>query len=138
MWNQRIKAWGGDTLSSIKGGYAAMTTSVNQTGAGESSIKIRYKQDFGQIERITFRFNRYLAFLHRGAGKGVAGSKGSTWTNKAGVKKTTNPASLGKLGSGRRKAKEWLTPKLDVAIPKLADQLLEEKIEFAMKAITLK
>lgn len=137
MWNNRIKAWGGETITSIKGSYAAMVTSTQQTGEGENSIKIRYKQDYGQIETITFKFHRYLAFLHKGAGKGVAGSKGSTWTTKSGQKKSTNPKSMGKLGTGKRKAKEWLNPQLDRAVPKLADQLLEEKWDGAMKALQL-
>ncbi|HAF34670.1 MULTISPECIES: hypothetical protein [Sphingobacterium] len=138
MWNNRIKAWGRGTITSIKGSYAAMVTSTQQTGEGEKSIKILYKQDFGQIERISFDFNRYLVFLHKGAGKGVAGSKGSTWETKSGKKKSTNPKSLGKLGTGKRKAKKWLNPQLDRAVPKLADMLLEEKWEGALKAIQLK
>lgn len=133
-----IKYWGTTTLQSVKSRYISLIRSSNRSGEGLDSIKIRYKESYGEIDQVNFKFDRHLIFVHKGAGKGVGGSKGTSWISAKGVRKKTAASSLNKIGTGKRKSKLWLNPVLDAAVPKLADQLTEIKIEHALKAIDIK
>jgi hypothetical protein len=57
--------------------------------------------------KIAFQFVRHGVFLSKGAGKGMGGARGSTWLDPHGLRKRTNPNSLGKQGSGSREAVDW-------------------------------
>jgi hypothetical protein len=81
----------------------------NSPSKGDSLAKLKAKEhyDDGSIDRIGFKMNRSLVYTHKGAGKGRGGSKGSSWFDARGNRKTTNPESLGKMATGGRKAKPW-------------------------------
>ncbi|MGJ1366270.1 hypothetical protein [Sphingobacterium spiritivorum] len=137
MNNSFVRTWGSGTLTSIKSRYVSLINSKNRSDDGIDSIKISYSTEDGDISRIRFRFVRHLIFVHKGAGKGIGGNKGSSWATKSGKTKRTDPKSLGKIGTSSRKAKEWLNPVLDAEIPKLADQLMKEKIDAAINALKI-
>lgn len=132
-----VKKWSGETLQSVKSSYLSLINSRKRSGDGLDTLKVTHKMDHGEVSRVSFKMARHLVFVHGGFGKGIGGQKGSSWLDKFGTRKKTNPKSLG-ANKGRRKAKEWLNPVLDRELPKLADSLLEEKIDTAVKAIYLK
>ena len=133
----RAKKWGRETLTSVKASYASLITSPSRSGDGARSLKVQYKMDHGEVSRISFKMARHLVFVHGGYGKGVGGEKGSSWLNAKGVRKKTNPRSLGAPRRNRR-AKEWLNPVLEREVPKLIDSLAEEKLDAAVNAIYLR
>lgn len=60
------------------------------------------------ITAIRYSLPRSLFYPYFGAGKGHGGKKGSVWFNASGERRKTNPASLGKAGTGGRQAKPFL------------------------------
>ena len=71
-------------------------------------VKASTRLKEGTVNQIGYRFPRTLIYPHAGAGKGQGGLIGSRWQNKFGVTVRTNPASLGKAGTGSRKAKPFI------------------------------
>jgi hypothetical protein len=69
------------------------------------SLKIGYKEFYGSINRISFKFARHGIFLEHGVGKGR------------------------KKGSGKETPKPWIEPVMQVEIPKLADILANQTAE---------
>lgn len=85
-------------------------------------IKENTRQKQGLISQIGYKFPRHLVFVHKGAGKGHGGVKGSRWVDKFGNTQKTNPASLGKQGTGNRKEKPFFNDALNgpLGIEKIA------------------
>jgi hypothetical protein len=136
--NTGVIRWKDNSFRSIKASYMRLIRSAGRSGDGLDSLKMRTKQTYGEVDQITLTFKRYLIWVHKGAGKGEGGSKGSTWYDKFGKMKKTNPESLGKIGSGTRRKEEWLNPVLDEAVPKLADIVAGFKADGAVKLIQIK
>lgn len=82
---------------------------------------VRYRD--GVPESIGIKFARTGIYAARGAGIGFGGSKGSSWRTSKGEKRTTNPESLGKAGSGPWKERDWITQPLDRAEKDLGETL---------------
>jgi hypothetical protein len=102
----------------------------NSPSASASLPKVKggtRKKD-GAINRLTVKFPRVLVYTHKGAGKGRAGVKGSKWLNKFNVEKSTNPKSMGKLGTGGRTEKPFINNVLDGpnGVDKLANTAAQE------------
>ena len=115
---------------------ATLQSGIRQQGiSGTSlinSIKPKvYKTKNADVGGIAFSFNRHGIYVHKGAGIGMGGQKGSTWLNRYGIRRETNPESLGKLASGNRQAKPWFDA-LDNDLQELADIVAEN---YAGKAI---
>jgi len=110
-YNERVRQWGKGTLQRIKAQASAEGIEHRQNSPSPSSsiakIKDRYRQRSGAIDQVSIRFPRTLIYPHKGAGKGRGGFKGSSWVDKYGTTHRTNPQSLGKMGTGGRKAKPF-------------------------------
>ncbi|MFD2961392.1 MULTISPECIES: hypothetical protein [Olivibacter] len=137
--NALIRNWGKVTLQSVKSRYISIIRGKNRSGDGLESLKVGYKSSFGEIDQINFKFARHLVFVHKGAGAGVGGAKGTSWVTSSGQRKRTAIESLNKLGTNftKRRGKPWLNPVMDREVPKLADLLLELNIEHALKTIQI-
>ncbi|WP_374949639.1 hypothetical protein [Mucilaginibacter sp.] len=136
--NAAVKQFWSETLQAVKNRYMAMVQSTGRSGDGLDSLKGGTRKSYGEIDSMYIRFNRYLVWLHKGAGKGKGGSKGSTWTDKNGIRRRTNPASFGKMNTGSRHAEEWLNPVMDKQLPKLADIVAGFKADAAVNQIQIK
>jgi hypothetical protein len=112
-YNDRVKDWMQLALQDMKTNGAGMNIvhRENSPSKGPSLDKLKAKEHFddGAIDRIGFKMNRSLIWTHKGAGKGRGGTKGSSWTDAHGNRKTTDPDSLGKMATGGRTAKPWFT-----------------------------
>lgn len=78
-----------------------------------NKIRGRVGMKDGLVNRISISFDRNLIWPQKGAGKGMAGSKGSRWIDKYGNAKRTNPQSFGKMDTGSRKAKPFFNTALE-------------------------
>ena len=134
--NKGVRDWASTGLKEIKSSYNSKVG--NRTGAGLKSLRFSTGKSFGEINRISFGLNRYLVFVHKGAGKGKGGAKGSSWINPTGKRVFTSASSLGKMNTGDRQKKEFLNPVLDKQIPKLADVVAGFKADQVVKAIKIK
>lgn len=133
--NDAVKEWTKSTLVEIKNRYQRLIS--GDSGAGLKSLKTSTRKNFGEISSVSFKFDRYLVFVNKGAGKGYGGSKGSSWYDKLGNKHTTNSNSLSKMGTGNRRAKDWINPVIDEQVPKLAAIVAGFKADAAIKSIQL-
>ena len=74
-----------------------------------------------EVNRVGFSFLREGIYIHKGAGRGQGGYRGSRWTDKYGTLKATDTKSLGKLGTGNRRSVEWFNPIIERELEALAD-----------------
>lgn len=132
-----VRKWSAGALQSVKSSYLSLINSRHRSGDGIDTLKVTHRMDHGEVTRVSFRLARYLVFVHGGYGKGVGGNKGSSWLTKTGQRKKTKVSSLG-ASKGNRRAKEWLNPVLNRELPKLADELMKEKLDTAVNAVYLK
>lgn len=127
--NIKVEAWATDAEKSIKqaaAGYGIKhRASSPSPSASVPKIKARLKFADAAVRAIAFSFPRSVVYPHTGAGKGMGGKKGSQWFTAGGVRKRTNPASLGKAGTGNRKEKPFINDVLNRRVPVLADIVAE-------------
>lgn len=115
-YNEQVKAWDQQNNQDIRQRAAAMSIVHRADSPSKSSsvakLKSRLYEKDGAVVRISKTFPRTLIYTHKGAGKGRGGLKGSRWVDKYGQAKTTDPRSLGKMGTGGRKAKPFINDAL--------------------------
>lgn len=115
--NQDVKDWAKRMTSTMQYNGASLGIMHRENSQNPApsmpQIKNSYKYDTGAIEVVGFRFPRSLIYTHKGAGKGRGGTSGSTWVDRYGNRKGTNPKSMGKMGTGGRVKKPWFTRSMD-------------------------
>ena len=98
-----------------------------QEGKLVNSIKPSTKQSFGEIDTITFSFERHGIFVHKGVGRG--------WEMKG---KLVSRTAKGKMQNGGRNSVEWFNPVIDKNAPVLADQIAKINADAVLNATKLK
>ena|SRR5687768_13364843 len=142
--NERVIGWTGKTENDLKGKTNALGIKhrSNSPSPGPSANKIKsgVKYRSGIIEIVSFKFPRSLVWPHKGAGKGMGGSKGSVWYDKLGIKHKTDPRSFGKMGTGNRTAKPWFNSVMEApaGVDELATIVAEESGDSIVNNILLK
>jgi hypothetical protein len=76
-----------------------------------NSINTKTRKDFGEIDTISFSFERHGVFVHKGVGRGYKMSSGVVTRTAKG------PVTI------LRKPVDWFNPVLDGYIPELADNI---------------
>lgn len=113
---------------------------VLNIGPGYNQQKVGTKLYMGEANKITFSFPYYMVFVHKGAGRGYGGLKTGKYTLASGGKGITNPASMGKMGTGKRIAKPWFNPVIEQQFPALSDMVNDyqgEKITLNIQRILI-
>lgn len=130
---QTIKDWTGDTREMLRARAPSLT------GAGAKSIKGRVKlRQSIEPYAVSFNFERYIAWVDKGASRGHGGTKGSTWYNKKGEKRRTNSASLRKMNSGNRLAEPFIDAVISERLPILADVLAKNLADSVVRFATMR
>lgn len=89
-----------------------------------------YTDRYGLVNRVGFSFPRHGIYIHKGAGRGQGGWMGSKWEKLktvggvevgTGILRHTDPQSLGKQGTGNRRAYPWFDTTLRAHIHELED-----------------
>jgi len=103
-------------IRGMKTGY------IRKEGHLSESIKASHKAVYGQIDRVSFTFERHGVFVHKGVGRGypIGG--------KANVEESS--------GKGRN-AVEWFNPELNKYAPELANKLAEINADLEINAAYL-
>ncbi len=102
-------------------------TKIRQEGKLVNSIRPSTKQSFGEIDTITFSFERHGIFVHKGVGRG--------WNMNG---KLVSRTAKGKMQNGGRNVVEWFNPIIDRNAPVLADQIAEVNADAVLNATKLK
>ena len=98
-----------------------------QEGKLVNSIKPSTRQSYGEIDTISFSFERHGIFLHKGVGRG--------WEMTGKVVRRT---AKGKMENGGRNVVEWFNPVIDKNVPDLADQIATVNADAVVNAAKLK
>lgn len=106
-------------------------------GALSKSIKGTVLDRRGKQEpyAISFKYERYGAWIERGAGKGAGGPKGSTWKNKDKVIMRRNPKSASKMGIVR-KPHPWFEPVMRDDLPILSELIAQHVASAIIKYVS--
>ena len=89
--------------------------------------------------RVSVGFAKEGAYIHVGAGRGYAGFKGGTFYSEAqGRRVKVRETSIGKMGTGSRRAFPWLNPQVEALLPELSAIVKEYMVDawIKSKAIT--
>jgi len=109
--NQDIEQWGTNAASNLQATGSAMgihhRAGSPSTKPSLQQIVARFKYAHGLVHVVSFRVPRQLIFVHKGAGKGMGGTVGSSWADRYGNQMKTNPNSFGKMGTGSRQEKPF-------------------------------
>lgn len=116
-FNRGVLKWAKNTKQKLQLNILRLTTTGTDYAHDHTDVKVR--KFHGEASRIAFNHPYYMIFVHKGAGKGYGGSKTKLFTRADGTKGKTNPNSLGKMGTGKRKPKEWYNPIIEQEYPSL-------------------
>ena len=117
-FNKNIKGWADKVRAQTRSNIKSL---IDKDVSLSKSIKVSFKFQNGEISAVGISFKREGAWLFHGAGKGYGGDTGkSQWYDKHGNRKKATPESLYKSGTGKRKAKDWITPVINSNIEELA------------------
>ena len=98
-----------------------------QEGKLVNSIKPSTKQSYGEIDTISFSFERHGIFVHKGVGRG--------WEMNG---KLVTRTAKGKMKNGGRNSVEWFNPVIDKNAPVLANQIAVINADAVLNATKLK
>lgn len=118
IYNRDVRSWNRNTTRKMKLEILRMTAVYSGQARRAPQSRVRTYQ--GEASRISWAFPYYMVFVHKGAGRGYGGSKTGLFTRADGGKGRTNKLSMGRMGTGRRKAKPWFNPVIEKQFPELA------------------
>jgi len=142
--NDRVIEWANKTEGNLKGKGNALgivhRSNSPSPGASLPKVKNRVRYRGEVIEIVSFRFPRTLIWPHKGAGKGMGGTLGSSWKDALGITHHTNPKSLGKMGTGSRVPKPWFNTVIESeqGVDELATIVAEESGDAIVNKLLIK
>lgn len=128
-FNKAVEQWADEVAGRLK-----IVISARSTRIPKELHPNLYTDNYGIINRVGFSFPRHGIYIHKGAGRGQGGWIGSKWeklkevngvTVGTGIMRHTAPASLGKQGTGSRRAFQWFDPVIRVHIRRLEEITLQ-------------
>lgn len=128
-FNKAVEQWADEVAGRLK-----IVISARSTRIPKELHPNLYTDNYGIINRVGFSFPRHGIYIHKGAGRGQGGWIGSKWeklkevngvTVGTGIMRHTDPASLGKQGTGNRRAFQWFDPVIRVHIRRLEEITLQ-------------
>lgn len=118
--NATIRSWTSTTQGQLKANIRALSNK----GKGELlRLTHQYFREYGEINRISFRFPKHGVFFQKGVGRGYKSQNGV-------VHKVTPSRTQGM----NRQPKDWFNATLDQRIPMLAEMLGESWANAAVNA----
>lgn len=125
-YNKEVKSW---TLGTRRKMKTRVLQLVTARGPADQNLYSQTKAYAGEINKLGFSFPYYMVFVHKGAGRGYGGIKTALFTNAKGGKGITNPKSMGKMGTGKRRPKPWFNPVIESNFPQLENIIVDYRAE---------
>jgi len=132
QYNDDVKKWYTTVRQELKSNVVSLTKNGAENLSKSINGKIFKKN--GESYRIGFSFLREGIYIHYGAGRGYAGSVGSHWIDRHGVKHSTNPNAKFRQGTGKRKPLPWFDPIIKRNLDILADIVANYSADLAVNA----
>lgn len=120
-YNAQVAKWTGEQRVSLR---SSVRQRVQRNVSLAQSIKGRvyhHRRGVREAQSVGFAFLRQGIYLHKGAGRGQGGVIGGSWIDPHGRRKTRDPGSAGKMGTGNRAEVDWFDSVLKSKMPQLAD-----------------
>lgn len=131
-FNARVREWAERLRVAAR---STVSSGVRQNTRLGRSIKTQLHKQDGQIFRISVGFAKEGVYIHVGAGRGYAGFKGGTFYSEArGRRVKVRETSIGKMGTGSRRAFPWLNPQVEAFLPELASIAQEYMVDSWVKS----
>lgn len=131
-FNARVREWAERLQAAARSTVAG---GVRQNTRLGRSIKTQLRKQDGQVFRVSVGFAKEGAYIHVGAGRGYAGFKGGTFYSEAqGRRVKVRETSVGKMGTGSRRAFPWLNPQVEALLPELAAIVREYMVDAWVKS----
>jgi hypothetical protein len=135
-YNQQITNWGTKTGQDLRNSIRMLTSKGK--GALLKSLRLKTAKWYGEIDKISYHFDRHGIFLHKGVGRGYrmiggvvvrVSTPGSVILNKGkfNESKVLKAGPMGIFANSKvnRKSKEWYNPVIIKNVDKLADMIAE-------------
>lgn len=118
--NARVDGWSHETANAM---LAAMAKyGIYDTGRLYRFLRYKLNYDSGDVDRISFRIQRYGIFVEKGVGRGH---------------KITDVKAAGASIANRRKPKPWFSEAIDPRLEKLADMVASAKANQVVNALPI-
>lgn len=120
-YNAEVAKWTREQTSTLKG---SASRKIKRNISLSQSIKgkvYHHRRGVREAQSVGFAFLREGIYLHKGAGRGQGGMIGGSWIDPHGRRKTRDPRSAGKMGTGNRQEVDWFDTELERKMPQLAD-----------------
>ena len=137
QFNKEANAWAKRVEGMLRSNIRSM---VKNDTSLSSSIKknVRYDRKYGrEVKSVGFFFDKEGIYIHKGAGRGQGGYVGSQWTDKYGIRRKTNPESMGKMGTGNRQQVDWFNPTIEIESENLANTVAEYSADLQVNALDI-
>lgn len=121
-FNGKVQQWASNLKQLLKASASGMVKNDENLSA---SLRVSVKKEKGEAVAVRMKMAREGVYVHVGAGRGYGGITGSEWKTRKGAKRTTNPNSMGKMGTGSRSEKQWLNPVIEAELPRLGEIVAE-------------
>jgi len=142
-YNRRVARWGTELGGKIRSSIRMLTSK----GKGDlvKSLRLKTGKWFGEIDKLSYHFERHGVFLHKGVGRGyamsggkvirVSGSKDIAYWKKYALSKNREMQSKVLRGyTMERRPVEWFNPVVSGNIEQLSDMVTEMNADKAVNA----
>ena len=145
-FNAGIKVWADKVTGELRnsanatfGHREAKYVNALQPRLSESiEPNIRFDKKYMlETRSVGFSLARHGVYLHHGAGRGYGGTTGSSWTDRYGTLKKTNPKSFGKAGTGNRDEEHWFNSVIERNADELADIVAEYSLDLTVNVASI-
>lgn len=157
-YNSMIRRWSAMVRRKLHGSVLQMRKGKKQTitrGTGSNtrlefklkdSLSYKPRYDYGQVDSVSYRFERHGVFVHKGVGRGhimsggivVRGRKASLEARKQARARNQKAENIILSGPIRRQPVDWFNPVIDKNIPELADKVAQMNADAAVNALRLR
>lgn len=137
-YNELARKWGESTRKLLLANISTLTSK----GKGDLLKSLRKKDQlyFGEVRKITYRFDRHGVFVQKGVGRGYIVMNGKVIRGRKKTKeeigrtKQTEETTIISYSSGKlqRESKDWFNETIDSNMEKLADIVHEYMGDKAM------
>ena len=122
--NADVRAWTSQTQNALRNNIRSLSTK----GKGElARMTHQYFRQYGEINRISFRFPRHGVFFAKGVGRGYRSKNGKVYKVESSRTQGFN-----------RHPKDWFNSELDKRVPMLAEMVGQRMAQAAVNATNAK